>query len=301
LFKKNAKHNNLISTNIFQHENRIHQRPWSIKYALAILLITVIYGLTYTITKDGLNFPTLFSMAVFSVLLFGIFKGKILARNIFLIISLPTLLFSAVGSVAMLPNIMSDIYIIKEIIYFSIIIPIPYVLLFVKPSQEWFLAMKDTDVKTETNIMSWNFQLTLIILSIAISIGIMLLDISFDNIDELMKEKYINENFRKIAVITKLIISQFFHSLIVLLPFGMIIGYWKKDNLFILTRLITIGVALSSMLVFTSERNLVTMGSLFLIKVIITASITYFSVAFGIKIYTYFNKDKIGKQQKLYV
>ncbi|MDD2791334.1 MAG: hypothetical protein PHU40_11825 [Sulfurimonas sp.] len=284
--KINAKPNSSVS------KDTILQRPWSVNYALFILFITALYGFLFKITKNTFDFITLINMMVYCAVLFGMFKGKILVRNIFFIISIPTLLILAIGSVTMIQKPMSDTYTIIETVLFSIIIATSYVMLFMKSSQEWFCAMEGSNVKKESHTISWNFQIALIILSIVIGVAIMLLDISFVNIKELVQGSYPNERFRIMAIITNLSISLLVSSLILLLPFGMAIGYWKKANPFILTRLITMGVVLPSM-PFISGNTLMIIGSFFIIKVILTAYITYLSVAFGTKVYAYIKEDTI--------
>jgi len=290
LYKIHAKPNISISTNTFK--NKLPQRPWSVNYALFILFITALYGFIFEIIKDTFNLTILLNITIYFAVLFAIFKGSILIRNIFFIISTPVLLFFAIGSVTMLQNLTSDTDTVIRTIIFSLSIITSYVMLFMKPSQEWFLAMKGSIIKKEAHTISWNFQLTLIILSITIGIIIILLEMSFIDINELMQRDYSNERFRIAAIIAKLSISLFISSLIVLLPFGMLIGYWKKINSSVLTRLITMGVILPSM-PFTSGNTIEIMGYFFIVKVVMTAFITYFSINIGTKIYTYVKEGTI--------
>ncbi|WP_324171941.1 hypothetical protein [Sulfurimonas sp.] len=290
MYKINTKPNTSVSTDTLK--NKLPQRPWSVNYALSILFMTALYGFVFKITKDTFDFITLINIMVYCAVLFGMFKGKILVRNIFFIISIPALLILAIGSVAMLQKPMLDTFTIIETVLFSIIVATSYVMLFMKSSQEWFCAMEGSNVKKESHTISWNFQITLIILSIVIGIVIMLLDISFIDIKELIQGNYPNEKFRIVAIIANLSISLFISSLIVLLPFSMAIGYWKKANPSILTRLITMGVILPSM-PFTPGNTLEIMGSFFIVKVIMTAYIAYFSINLGTKVYAYIKKDTI--------
>ncbi len=114
-------------------------------------------------------------MTIFCIFVFAIFKGSVLARNIFFIISLPIILIIAIGSVSVLAKLTSGTYNLIETILYGIIIIIPYILLFMRPSQKWFLEINGTDIKKKVFIFSWNFQLTLIVLSISIGVIIMIL------------------------------------------------------------------------------------------------------------------------------
>lgn len=290
MYKINAKPNTSVSTDTFK--NKIPQRPWSVNYALLILFITALYGFVSEITKDTFELTILLKMAIFCIALFGIYKGNILIRNIFFIITLPMLLFLVIGSVLILQSLITYTYATIESIIYFISILASYVMLFIKPSEEWFLAIEDSKTKKKSLTISWNFQLTLIILSISIGFFIMLLNISFVDIKELVQLVYPYEEFRFAAFITYMSISLFISSLILLLPFGILIGYWRKDNSSILTRIITMGVILPS-IPFTPSNTLEIMGYFFIVKVIMTAYITHFSINLGTKVYAYIKKDTI--------
>lgn len=262
------------------------KRPWTIKWAVAILVLLSIVGDIYA-SLNGLWKPSsLIGNIIFIVILFAIWQGRRWARNLlffYLLFGLP-LIVAGSGLLFINPGAYD-----KPIKFWAVyglfalgMFLISIYMMFMKPSNEWFSAIKGENVQEQVQL-SWNFQLTLI--GISMGLGFLVLGVN-SKITFIPLAKEIMMNYS--TYISRFAILLTFDSLVYLIgvmvaifPFGFIIGYWKRENIFFMTRLITMG-AILPVLAFPVGKTLILFSVFFFSKVLILGVVTYFGLRFGV-------------------
>jgi len=276
------------------------KRPWTIKWSVGIQLSMMTGGIVILAVKERLPSLSIVGTILFCVLIYAVWQGRIWARNIYffyLLFILP-LLVVGIGGIILDPknnNRLSDFEIISSILVILLFIT-PIVMMFMKPSREWFVTIQGKPFMERPNEVSWYLQLTVIVFSmglgaLAMSISAML------NLVPLAKEWMLNFStyYSRLAILLGLEnLSFLIGIMVIIVPFGLLIGYWKKGNTVILMRLITMG-AIFPVILFAAGKTLFLLSLFFFSKVLIIGVVAYISLCFGERISNYFEKLKQPK------
>lgn len=280
------------------NENTVFSKqPWTVRWALGILGTMIAVGNVYVISNGGWTSSSLVSDVIAAVILFLIWQGRRWARNILFFYLLFILPLMVAGSGLLLVNpINYDRFADGWFIYgflatFGFMASM--VLLFSKRSNEWFaLVNGDVEQKSPSH-PSWNLQLVLIVSSMGL--GFLAMGIAaMVNLLPLGKEVAFNfsDPVLRLAVLSGFMgLEHFIGSITVFFPFGLFLGYWRKGNSAVFTRLMTIG-AIFPMLLFLPGKTLGLISLFFLEKLVITVVVIYISLKIGEKISGYFGRLK---------
>lgn len=262
------------------------KRPWTIKWAVGILVFLSSVGDIY-ISSNGFWKPaSLIGSVVTFAILFAIWQGRRWARNLlffYLLFVLP-LIVAGSGLFVINPGIYNqpiNFWAVYSLFALGMFLSSIY-MMFMKPSNEWFAAIKGESFQEQTQ-PSWNFQLTLIGISMGLGFLVFAVNakVSFIPFAKKMMMNY-STYFSKFAVLLTFESLGFLIGVVaVIFPFGFCVGYWKQENLFFMTRLITMGVILS-VLLFPVGKTFFLFSMFFLSKVLIVGGIAYIGLRFGV-------------------
>ncbi|MDD2368338.1 MAG: hypothetical protein PHQ90_03480 [Sulfuricurvum sp.] len=276
-------------------ENTELKRPWTIKWAVGLLSFVFITGLIEGVLNHNVNSALLAQIAFILVLLFGIWRGNRWGRNLLFlsllfILPLAVLLF---GLMIQIPSKWDLGYAIG--VFRTLLSIVATVFLFMKLSNEWFASMKGESFQEDLKQLSWNFQLTLIVISIGLSA--LVIDINnrldlFTFMGDVIRN-VLDYNERQAMLVGIDAFGFLIGAIIVLFPFGILLGYWKEGNAMLLTRLITIG-SIFPMIVFSIDKtHLLFSIYLMLSQVMIVGVVVYFGLRFGMGTARYFDTLRV--------
>jgi len=227
------------------------------------------------------------------VSIFGVWQGRLWARNIFFILTLPYMLFFGIGSGATVLHIGSNENFWYELYLATAMFSIVFffMLIFLKPSREWFNAVNGNQAEKKTGELSWQFQLMVIVTAMGCSaLGSSIAP----SLLPLAKEFMLNFStyYSRLAILIGFDSFGFgIGNMVILFPFSALMGYWKQGNVAILTRLITIG-SIFLLLLFPVGKTLLIFSGFFISKVIVIACIAYGGLISGEKVSKYVAKLK---------
>lgn len=276
----------------------IARRPWTIKWSVGILICLLFIGIILEIIKNEWKSSSIFGSVLSLTLSFAIWQGRRWARNILFFLVLFVLPLLVVGSVLLVINPINSHDTIGKFwfiygLFGTIIFLISIYMLFMKISNDWFASINGDISKEKENTLSWNFQLTLVGISMGIGMLVMAIYAKL-NLLPLGKEMMLNMSTysARMAVLLGFESLGFLIAILaILFPFSVLIGYWKYQNFASIARLITIG-SLLPLLAFPVGKTLFLFCLLFFSKVLMIAIIAYTGLLLGKKIKDYFIKLK---------
>lgn len=284
----------------------VSKRPWTIKIVVGILFPIVTLGLIFYILGGEYNYKGFLADIVLFVLLIGIWNGKIWARNLFFIVTLPFTLLYGIASGATILGFGSDKNIWYELYLATAMLSIPFLfmLIFLKPSREWFNAVNGNKSEKKSGELSWQFQVMIVIASIGV--GFLGLALSAKiNLLPLAKELALlhgnNPTFaiKAAYLFFFLNLSLFIGAIIAMFPLGLILGSWKIEHKILIWRLIIIGMFFPLIVqYFVLGKNENYIGyfiPIFLMNLIVIGAVIYYGLILGGKI-----KDNFVKLKQLY-
>lgn len=261
------------------------KRPWTIKWSVGLLSFVFITGFIEEVSKHNVNLALhTIQITLISVMLLAIWRGYVWGRNILFLYTL--LIFPVL--VILLGLTIMEPFTLNFTQFFQILFISAMVLLFMKPSNEWFAMMRGESILEETQSLYWYFQLA--ISTFFIGVGVLaayingkleLLVLMRDVIHSLINQ---NERFTMIVAIDAF--GFLIGAIAVVLPFGVLLGYWKHHYRHQLIRLIIYGVTLST-LIFASGKTIFDFSMYFVSKFIVIVFITFVSLMLGTKIREY--------------
>jgi hypothetical protein len=269
------------------------KRPWTIKWAVGILVFLNILGDIYTIFNSLWKPSSLIGNIVVFAILFAIWQGKRWVRNLLFIYLLFILPLLVAGSGLFVIN--TETYDKSAMfgLFILIMFLISVYMMFMKSSNEWFASMNGEQFQEQSQ-PSWNFQLTLI--GISMGLGFLVLGVnskvSFIPLAKEIMVHYSTYSTRFAVLLTFESLDFLIGVMVALFPFALIIGYWKKENLFFMTRLITMG-AILPVLAFPVGKTLFLFSTFFFSKVLILGVVTYFGLRFGMWAARYFDTLRV--------
>lgn len=269
------------------------KRPWPIKVLVGILFPIVSLGLIFSIGSGEYNYGAFIINIVLFVLLIAIWQGKIWARNLFFIVTLPWVLLYGIASGATILHSMSHENFWYQLYLAVAMISIPFFLMmiFLKPSRDWFNAVNGKKSEKKSGELSWQFQLMVIITAMGCSaLGTSIAP----SLLPLAKEFMLNFStyYSRFAILIGFESLSFgIGNMVILFPLSILMGYWKKGNIAILTRLIMIG-SIFILLLFPAGKTLLVFSAFFISKVIVIGCIAYGGLILGEKVSNYVAKIK---------
>jgi hypothetical protein len=278
------------------------KRPWTIK------IFVIIFGLSF-----GISLITLFSNSskpwvliydlIILVSIFGIWQGRIWARNLFFIVTIPYTLLFGIASGAMIldfgshKSILNDLYLATAML--SIIFL--FTMIFLKPSREWFNAVNGNKLKKKSDELSWQFQVMIVVVSIGVGFLGMALSAKI-NLVPLAKELALLHDNHPTYILKAaylfffLNLSFFIGAMVVMFPLGLILGSWKIEHRLLMWRLIIIGMFFPLIVQYfvlgKSENYIGYFIAIFLMNLIVIGAVIYYGLFLGGKIKDYFVKLK---------
>jgi len=261
------------------------KRPWTIKVLVGILCPLVLLGLIFYIIGGEYNYSGFILDIVLFVLLIGIWQGRIWARNLFFIITLPWVLLYGIASGATILNLMSheNFWYQLYLAVAMISIPLLLMMIFLKPSRDWFNAVNGKKSEKKSGELSWQFQLMVIIIAMGCStLGAYIAP----SLLSLAKEFMLNFStyYSRFAILLGFESLSFGSgNMAILFPISILMGYWKRGNVAILTRLIMLGSSFI-LLLFPVGQTLLLFSGFFISKVIVIGCIAYGGLILGAKV-----------------
>ncbi|MDD3597672.1 hypothetical protein [Sulfuricurvum sp.] len=264
------------------------KRPWTIKWSVGILVVLTVIGNIYNLSK-GLMTPISFiGTAIILISLFAIWQRKKWGRNLLFFYSLLflPLLIWLIGIWMISPEYhwrfsFKYLYALVGVGTFVL----SAFMMFMKPSNEWFSEMEGETVKDDSQQLSWHFQLTLIVMSMGLGFVLITMYAMLVNFHTIEKQLMMNAStyYSKLAVLLSFESLDFLvGAMVALFPFALIIGYWKKENIFFMARLITIG-AILPVLAFPVGKTFFLFSIFFFSKVLIIGVVVYLGLRFGLR------------------
>lgn len=223
----------------------VPKRPWTIKVFIAV------FGLMFGISLiGGLSNPSKSWVVIYHLmimaLIIGIWQGRYWARNVFLVLMIPFFLITFFLAVNTFLNFGSLTYSENLRLLFSSILSVILILIpFSKSVQTWFDDLNLDKSKEHDNKLAWQFQLIIIIVSIALGFIVLSLNLHFEFLS--LVTEWVKSSrpsyWNKVAIfLFSINLSILISAFIVEFPFGLILGYWKRGHRFLLLRLIAMGV-----------------------------------------------------------
>jgi hypothetical protein len=275
-------------------------RPWTIKWAVGLLSFVFITGLIEGMLKHNVNLAFVAQIGFILLLILGIWRGNLWGRNLLFLIlllffPLAVLLF---GLMIQIPSKWDIEYAVG--VFRTLLLIVATVFLFMKLSNEWFASMNGESFQEDSKQLSWNFQLILI--GSSIGLATLVIDINnrldFFTLMGNVVRNVLDYNERQAMIIGIDAFGILIGTIIVLFPFGILLGYWKEGKAMLLTRLITIG-SIFPMIVFSIDKtHLLFSGYLLLTQVMVVGIITYFGLRFGMWTARYFNTLRVPVEIK---
>jgi MFS family permease len=284
----------------------VPKRPWTIKVFVGTLFPIMIFGLVFYMFGSEYNSKGFIADIVLLVLLIGIWQGRIWARNLIFIVTLPyTLVFGIASGATILgfgnhENFWQQFYLSLEMLC----IPFFLMLIFLKPSRVWFAAMNGNKSEKKLNELSWQFQLLVILVSMMITILTIALDASF-NLLSLAKELVLlhdNNPTHLLKIIYSfffLFLGYFIGTMVVILPFGVILGSWKTKHKLLLWRLSIIGMLfplITFYFILNKSDHIGFLFIIFIMNLIVSGIVVYGGLILGEKLKLYINTLKMRKK-----
>ncbi|MDD2368335.1 MAG: hypothetical protein PHQ90_03465 [Sulfuricurvum sp.] len=278
-------------------EITIPKRPWTIKWAVGILVFFTIIGNIYAMSEGRMKPVSFIGAAAIMISIFAIWQGRKWGKNLlflYFMLFLPLLIW------------LTGIWMISPEYHWRFSFKYVYALVgtgalvlsvfmtFMKPSDEWFASMNGEQFYEQSQ-RSWHFQLTLIVISIGLGFVLITLNAMLVDFHTIEKQLMMNAStyYSKLAVLLTFESLNFLvGAMVALFPFALIMGYWKKENIFFMTRLITMG-AILPVLAFPVGKTLFLFSIFFLSKVLIVGVVTYFGLRFGMWTARYFNTLRV--------
>lgn len=229
------------------------KRPWTIK--VFIIIFGVLFGIKLISFLADRSQPWAFVyFLIISISIIGIWQGRNWARNLFLVLMMPFFLvtfFLALYALFNLSNtgeFRENLYLMLSTILSLILIVIP----FLKRSAQWFNRELKTSSEKEKGI-PWQYQLMLTVASIGVGFLAISMSPQFGFLSSFIKE-WIQLNHpsywgKFVILLFSVNLSTLIGAFIVEFPFGLVLGYLKREYRFLLWRLITLGAFLA---VYTS-------------------------------------------------
>ena len=287
-------------------EITIPKRPWTIKVFVGTLFTIATFGLIFYMFGREYNAIGFIADIVLFVLLIGIWQGRSWARNLFFIAAIPYILIFGIASGVTILGFGSHENFWQQFYLSIAMLSIPFFLMltFLKPSRVWFAAMNEKKSEKKSNELSWQFQLMVILVSMIITILTMALDISF-NLMPLAKELILlqDNNPTLILKITYsfffLFLGYFIGNMIVVLPYGVIIGSWKTEHRLLLLRLSIIGMLfplITFYFILNKSDHIGFLFIIFLMNLIVSGTVVYGGLVLGEKLKLYINTLKMKKK-----
>lgn len=268
------------------------KRPWSIKFFVVVVGLLFTIGLITSLFDLSKPWKLIYNLIIL-VSIFGVWQGRVWARNIFFILTLPYILFFGLGSGATLLNVHSNQNLWYQFYIAIAMISIVFLFLmtFLKPSRHWFNTVNGNKSEKKSAELSWQFQLMIILTAMVCSaLGPSITP----SLLPLAKEFMLNFStyYSRFAILIAFeSLSFFIGNMAILFPFSVSIGYWKKGNIAILTRLITIG-SIFILLLFPVGETVFVFSGFFISKVIVIACTAYLGLILGKKLSDYVVKLK---------
>lgn len=268
------------------------KRPWTIKVFVTIFGLLFGMNLILFLTDPSKPWVLIYDLIIL-VSIFGIWQGRIWARNLFFIVTLPFVFLFGIASGASILGFGSQESILKELYLAFAMLSIPFLLMmiFLKPSTEWFNRLNENKLEKKLDEFSWQFQLMVIVTAMGCSV---LGSSIAPSLLPLAKEFMLNFStyYARFAILIGFESLAFcIGNMAILFPFSVLMGYWKKGNVSILIRLITIG-SIFPLLLFSPGKTLLLFSGFFISKVIVIACIAYGGLVLGGKIKESFVKLK---------
>jgi hypothetical protein len=280
------------------------KRPWTIKVVVGILFPIVTVGLIFYILGGEYNYKGFLVDIVLFVLLIGIWQGRIWARNLFFIVTLPFTLLYGIASGAVILGFGSDKSIWYQLYLATAMLSIPllFMLIFLKPSREWFNSVNGNQSEKKSSELSWQFQVMVVIASIGVGFLGMALSAKIDLLPLAKELALLHGNHPTYAIKAAYLffflnLSFFIGAIIAIFPLGLILGSWKIEHKILIWRLIIIGMFFPLIVQYfvlgKSENYLGYFIAIFLMNLIMIGAIIYYGLFLGGKIKDYFVKLKL--------
>lgn len=223
----------------------VPKRPWIIKGFVIIFGVMFTTNLITFFSDPSKPWALIYNLIIL-VSIFGIWQGRYWARNLFLVLMIPFFLVTSFLLVLTLLNLggtgefRDNIHPLLGSISSVILILIP----FLKPAQRWFDEL-NPKLSNKGNGLSWQYQLMLTVASIGVGFLAISMSPQFDFFSSLIKE-WIQLNhpsyWGKFAILLFSVnLSTLIGAFIVEFPFGLVLGYLRREYRFLLWRLITLG------------------------------------------------------------
>jgi hypothetical protein len=277
------------------------KRPWTIK--VFVIVFGLLFGTNLISFLDDPSKPGgLIYNLIILVSIFGIWQGRIWARNLFFIVTLPFIFLFGIASGATILGFGSHENILKEFYLAFAMLSIPFLLMmiFLKPSREWFNIVNHNHFE-KNNELSWQLQVMIVVVSIAVGFLGMALSAKI-NLLPLAKELALLHGSQPTYAIKAaylffiLNLSFFIGAIIAMFPLGLILGSWKIEHKILIWRLIIIGMFFPLIsqyfLLGNSENYRGYFIVIFLMNLIVIGAVVYYGLVLGGKIKDYFLKLK---------
>jgi len=274
------------------------KRPWTIKWAVGILVFLTIIGNVYGLFEGVMNPISFIGAAVIMISILAIWQGRRWGKNLlflYFIFFLPLLIWLT-GIWMISPEYhwrFSFKYLYALVGTGALVLSV--FMMFMKPSSEWFSEMAGETFKDDSQQLSWHFQLTLIVMSMGLGFVLITMYAMLVNFHTIEKQLMMNAStyYSKLAVLLSFESLDFLvGAMVALFPFTLIMGYWKKENIFFMARLITIG-AILPVLAFPVGKTLFLFSIFFFSKVLIIGAVAYLGLRFGVGTARYFDTLRV--------
>ncbi|MDD2782482.1 hypothetical protein [Sulfuricurvum sp.] len=279
----------------------IPKRPWVIKVFVIIFGVMFITNLIVFLTDSSKPWAIIYNL-IMLVSIFGIWQGRYWARNLFLVLMIPFFLMTSFFLVLTLVNLggvgefRENIRLLLGSGFSLILILIP----FLKPVQKWFDELNPKLSKEKKNGLSWQFQLIIAVTSIGLGFIAMSLDSSFESLSFAKKwiQVYQPSYWGKVTIfLFSINLSVLIGALIVELPFGLMLGYFKTAYRFLLWRLITIGTFFPVYTVYfilgNKTENFILFIYIAITNLIVISLVAFFGLLIGEKIARYLDTLRV--------
>ncbi len=279
----------------------IPKRPWVIKVFVIIFGVMFVTNLITFLADSSKPWVLIYNLIIL-VSIFGIWQGRYWARNLFLVLMIPFFLMTSFFLVLTLVNLggvgefRENIRLLLGSGFSLILILIP----FLKPVQKWFDELNPKLSKEKKNGLSWQFQLIIAVTSIGLGFIAMSLDSSFESLSFAKKwiQVYQPSYWGKVTIfLFSINLSVLIGALIVELPFGVILGYFKTAYRFLLWRLITIGTFFPVYTVYfilgNQTENFILFIYIAITNFIVISLVAFFGLLIGEKIARYLDTLRV--------
>lgn len=281
----------------------LSKRPWTIK--IFVIVFGLLFGMNLiSFFNDSSKSGGLIYNLIILISIFGIWQGRIWARNLFFIVTLPFVFLFGIASGASVLGFGNHESILKELYLAFAMLSIPFLLLiiFLKPSREWFNRVNGNKLEKKSDELSWQFQVMIVVTSIVVGFLGMALSAKI-NLLPLAKElALLHGNHPTYAIKAAYLffflnLSFFIGAIAVMFPLGLILGSWKIEHKILLWRLMIIGMFFPLIFQYfvlgKSENYIGYYIIIFLMNLIMMGVVIYGGLILGGKIKEYFVKLKL--------